>query len=80
MRVKIHVTLKEGVLDPQGKAIQKSLGALGFKSVSDVRMGKYFEVELREGLSKAEAEKELVEMCEKLFANVTIEQYSFAIE
>lgn len=78
MKARITVTLKSGVLDPQGKAIQNALGALGFSGVDDVRQGKYIEVELTEndpGKAKAAVEK----MCEKLLANTVIENYSIEI-
>jgi len=78
MRVKIFVSLKEGVLDPQGKAIERSLHALGYKEVQDVRAGKYLEVRL-DGLSRQAAEARVREMCDKLLANPVIEGYRFEI-
>lgn len=75
--VKIHVTLKEGVLDPQGKAVQGSLHSLGFPSVEDVRVGKYIELKLAE---EENAEKKVEEMCNKLLANPVVENYSYTIE
>ncbi len=74
----ITVTLKNGVLDPQGKAIEGSLGALGFEGVSSVRQGKLFEVEL-EAISKDDALATMQAMCEKLLANTVIENYSVEI-
>ena len=74
--VKIHVTLKEGVLDPQGKAVQGSLHSLGFPSVEDVRVGKYIELKLAE---EENAEKKVEEMCNKLLANPVVENYSYTI-
>ncbi|MCB1422414.1 MAG: phosphoribosylformylglycinamidine synthase subunit PurS [Nitratireductor sp.] len=73
-KARITVTLKNGVLDPQGKAIEKSLGALGFDGVGSVRQGKVFDVELdtKDGLKAA---KDLEAMCEKLLANTVIEDY-----
>ena len=79
MRVKIFVRLKEGVLDPQGKAIEDSLHTLGYQEVRDVRMGKYLEVEL-EAPSRQAAEARIREMCDKLLANPVIEDYRFEIE
>ncbi|MBI3019044.1 MAG: phosphoribosylformylglycinamidine synthase subunit PurS [Deltaproteobacteria bacterium] len=79
MMARIYITLKEGVLDPQGKIVQKSLQSIGFKEVSDVRVGKYIEVTLPDSLSKAEAEKKLEQMCKQLLANTIIENYSFNI-
>ena len=76
MRAKVHVSLKAGVLDPQGKAVGDALGRLGFSEVDDVRCGKTIELELKDGLSKADAEKRVKEMCEKLLANTVIENYT----
>ena len=71
MKTRIHVTLKNGVLDPQGKAIHHALEALGFDGVNDVRQGKLIELDLAEGTSEAEIE----EMCRKLLANTVIENF-----
>lgn len=79
MRARIKVTLKNGVLDPQGKAIENALGALGFEGVDDVRQGKYIEVELDE-TDPASAEKTVKRMCEQLLSNTVIENYSFELE
>ncbi len=79
MRVKIFVCLKEGVLDPQGKAVERSLHTLGYKEVQDVRMGKYLEVDL-DVPSRQAAEVRIREMCDKLLANPVIEDYRFEIE
>jgi phosphoribosylformylglycinamidine synthase len=79
LNAKIYVTLKKGVLDPQGKAVQHSLASLGYNSVEDVRLGKYVEVKLNE-TDKEKAKVMLTEMCEKLIANTVIEDFSFAIE
>ena len=78
MKAKIHVTLKSGILDPQGRAIQQSLATLGFSSVSDVRVGKLLEIEL-EDMDKNQAESQLKAMCEKLLANTVIEDYRFEL-
>ena len=72
MKLRIIVTLKNGVLDPQGKAIQHALGGLGFGGVSDVRAGKIFELDLADGTSDADVDA----MCRKLLANTVIENYS----
>lgn len=78
VKAKVHVTLKNGVLDPQGKAVQHSLAGLGFGGVNDVRQGKYIELDLDE--NDAEKAKQAVEaMCEKLLANTVIENYSVDI-
>tara|TARA_B100000965_G_scaffold380457_1_gene377029 strand:- start:401 stop:634 length:234 start_codon:yes stop_codon:yes gene_type:complete len=74
MKVKVIVTLKNGVLDPQGKAIQQTLNSMSFSNVKEVRQGKYFDVEIKiEDEKKAKAEVE--EMCKKLLANLVIEDY-----
>ena len=78
MKAKVHVTLKPGVLDPQGKAVQHALGSLGFQGVDEVRQGKYIELDLDEtDAEKASARVEA--MCEKLLANTVIENYSIEI-
>lgn len=78
IKARVTVTLKNGVLDPQGKAIEGALGALGFEGVGHVRQGKVFDLELH-GADKAKAEADLKAMCEKLLANTVIENYSIAI-
>lgn len=79
MKARIYVTLKPGVLDPQGKAVEHSLHDLGFDEVADVRQGKYMEVELST-TDKAKAEADLDEMCKKLLANTVIENYRIELE
>jgi phosphoribosylformylglycinamidine synthase PurS subunit len=76
---KVYVTLKKGILDPQGRAVKESLDSLGFSGVEEVRMGKYIEVKLR-GADKNKLEKELTGMCEKLLANPIIEDYRYEME
>jgi len=71
------VTLKNGVLDPQGKAIEGALGALGFDGIGQVRQGKVFDLQI-ESADKAKAEEDLKAMCEKLLANTVIENYSIS--
>ncbi|MCF6320715.1 MAG: phosphoribosylformylglycinamidine synthase subunit PurS [Rhizobiaceae bacterium] len=78
IKAKITVTLKKGVLDPQGKAIEGSLSALGFEGVNSVRQGKVFDIELTMD-DKATAEKSLTAMCEQLLANTVIEDYRVEI-
>ena len=75
---KVTVRLKNGVLDPQGKAIEGALGSLGFDGVEQVRQGKTFDVKL-EATSKKAAEETLSEMCEKLLANTVIEDYAVSV-
>ncbi|MFD2238530.1 phosphoribosylformylglycinamidine synthase subunit PurS [Aureimonas populi] len=79
MKARILVTLKNGVLDPQGKAIEGALGTLGFAGVAGVRQGKVFDLEL-EGEDRARAEADLKAMCEKLLANTVIENYAVEID
>lgn len=74
MKARVTVTLKNGVLDPQGKAIQGALKSLGFAGVDDVRQGKLIELELSTN-DRVQAEADLKEMCEKLLANTVIENY-----
>jgi len=75
MKARVHVTLKPGVLDPQGEAIRHALGSLGFDGVRDVRQGKVIELELDE-TDPARAEDRVTAMCEKLLANTIIENYA----
>jgi phosphoribosylformylglycinamidine synthase len=78
IKARVTVTLKNGVLDPQGKAIEHALAGLGFGGVGSVRQGKVFDVELQ-GTDKAKAEADLKAMCDKLLANTVIENYSVTI-
>jgi phosphoribosylformylglycinamidine synthase PurS subunit len=78
LKARVHITLKNGVLDPQGKAIQNALEGLGFDGVEDVRQGKFIELELADGDAEA-AKARVAEMCEKLLANTVIENYSVEI-
>ena len=78
MKVKIHITLKSGVLDPQGQAIQNTLTTLGFEGVKEVRQGKYLEIDLNQtdpDRAKTQAEK----MCEALLANNVIENFKVEV-
>ncbi len=77
-QAKIYVTLKRGVLDPQGKAVQQALKSLGYGEVQGVRVGKYIELEFAADSLEA-AERQLDEMCRKLLANTTIEDYRFEV-
>jgi len=79
LKARVYVTLKRGVLDPQGKAVCGSLHQLGYREVTDVRVGKYMDVTLG-GLPRQEAEKRLRAMCEKLLANTVIEDFRFEIQ
>lgn len=72
MKARVHVMLKNGVLDPQGEAVRHALGAMGFDGVEKVRQGKVIELDLADGATKAD----VTQMCEKLLANTVIESYS----
>ena len=78
MKAKVHVTLKNGVLDPQGKAVQHALGSLGFAGVEDVRQGKYIELDLTE-TDAAKARAHVEDMCKQLLSNTVIENYAIEI-
>lgn len=75
MKARVHVMLKDGVLDPQGEAVRHALGSLGFDGVEGVRQGKVIELDLTE-TDKDAAEAAVTKMCEKLLANTVIESYS----
>ncbi len=75
MKARVHVMLKNGVLDPQGEAVRHALGAMGFGGVNGVRQGKVIELDLAPGTSEAE----VAQMCEKLLANTVIESYTVEI-
>jgi phosphoribosylformylglycinamidine synthase len=79
IKARVTVTLKNGVLDPQGKAIEGALGGLGFAGIGNVRQGKVFDLQL-EGADKAKAESDLKAMCEKLLANTVIENYTISLD
>jgi len=77
VKAKVYVTLKQGVLDPQGQAVARALGRLGFSEVKDARIGKYIEVQLDDNVKDVDAH--LKQMCEKLLANTVIEEYRYEI-
>ena len=74
MKIKVIVTLKNGVLDPQGKAIQQTLNGMGFSEINEVRQGKYFDIDVSEA-DENKAKSKVDEMCKKLLANLVIEDY-----
>ena len=74
MKIKVIVTLKSGVLDPQGKAIQQTLNGMGFANIKDVRQGKYFDIDVDES-DEQKAKKSAEEICKKLLANQVIEDF-----
>ncbi len=76
---RVYVTLKRGVLDPQGSAVGRALRTMGYDEVEDVRLGKYIELTLRDGESPDAARRRLDEMCKKLLANTVIEDYRIEI-
>ena len=78
MKAKVYVTLKKSVLDPQGKAVQQALSAMGFNEVKDVRVGKFIELDLG-AVEKAKAEQKIKTMCEKLLANTVIEDFKYEL-
>jgi len=77
VKAKVHVTLKNGVLDPQGKAVEHALGTLGFEGVGEVRIGKYIELELTDGATKTK--ENIEDMCKQLLANTVIENFDVEI-
>jgi phosphoribosylformylglycinamidine synthase PurS subunit len=79
IKARVTVTLKNGVLDPQGKAIEGALGALGFEGVGGIRQGKVFDLELQNA-DRTKAEADLKAMCEKLLANTVIENYTISLD
>ena len=74
MKISVIITLKEDVLDPQGKVIYQTLDSMGFDGINEVRQGKYFEIDTKEE-DKTKAEAKVEEMCKKLLANLIIENY-----
>jgi phosphoribosylformylglycinamidine synthase len=80
MKAIVDIYLKEGVLDPQGKAVHHALHSLGFRNVEDARVAKQIVLTLKDNISEEEAKKEVKDMCEKLLANTVIEDYDIKIE
>jgi phosphoribosylformylglycinamidine synthase len=80
MKAIVHVALKNGVLDPQGKAVADTLARMGYKEVESARIGKMIELDLEDGLSEADASARVKEMCEKLLANTVIESYRIDLQ
>lgn len=78
MKARVHIMLKNGVLDPQGEAVRHALGSMGFEGIEGVRQGKVIELELA-GTDAAKAEAEVTKMCEALLANTVIERYEVEI-
>ncbi|HUE81288.1 MAG TPA: phosphoribosylformylglycinamidine synthase subunit PurS [Pyrinomonadaceae bacterium] len=80
MKARVYVTLKPGVLDPQGKAIQHSVELLGFDGIADIRQGKYFEIALDESLAEGQAQESVTKMAREVLSNPIIEDYRVEIE
>jgi phosphoribosylformylglycinamidine synthase len=80
MKAYVYVSLKRSVLDPQGKTIQGALTKMGYKGLQDLRQGKYFELTLDGGLSRAEAEAEIARMAREVLTNPVIEEFKYSIE
>lgn len=80
MKAIVHVGLKPGVLDPQGKAVADTLGRMGYSEVEAARIGKVIELDLEDGLDAGQADARVKEMCEKLLANTVIESYSYELK
>jgi phosphoribosylformylglycinamidine synthase subunit PurS len=80
MKAFVYVSLKKSVLDPQGKTIQGALQKMGYKGLGDVRQGKYFELTLESGLSKADASSEVERIAREVLTNPVIEEYRYSLE
>jgi phosphoribosylformylglycinamidine synthase subunit PurS len=80
MKALVYVSLKKSVLDPQGKTIQGALQKLGYKGLEEVRQGKYFEISLDGGLTRADAELEIARMAREVLTNPVIEEFRFTLE
>jgi phosphoribosylformylglycinamidine synthase len=80
MKAKVYVSLKPGVLDPQGKAIQHSVELLGFTGIADVRQGKYFEIALHDAADQKEAQESVTRIAREVLSNPIIEDYRVEIE
>jgi phosphoribosylformylglycinamidine synthase subunit PurS len=78
--VSVYVTLKPSVMDPQGATVQRALNQMGYKAVTDVRVGKFTELEFEAALSETDVKKQADEICDKLLANPNIESYRFTVE
>ena len=80
MKIKVTVTLKKDVLDPQGKVIKQTLKNMGYKNIINVRQGKFFEIELDNEVGKEKSKKIIDEVCKKLLTNVMVEDYNIDTE
>ncbi|MFZ0479570.1 MAG: phosphoribosylformylglycinamidine synthase subunit PurS [Terriglobales bacterium] len=80
MKAQVYVSLKKSVLDPQGKTIQGALNKIGYHGLEEVRQGKYFEITLKNGVSRPEAEAEIERMAREVLTNPVIEEFRFSLE
>jgi phosphoribosylformylglycinamidine synthase len=80
MNVRVYITPKQGILDPQGATVERALPNLGFEGVSGVRIGKFIEFKLAPGTTAEQAKAQVDEMCRKLLANPIIEDFTFAVD
>jgi phosphoribosylformylglycinamidine synthase PurS subunit len=79
VKAKVYVSYKDGVLDPQGLAVKNAISSMGYKGIEEVRQGKYFEINLKD-LTKADADKLIKEISEKILANPIIEKFEYTLE
>ncbi|MCP9332757.1 phosphoribosylformylglycinamidine synthase subunit PurS [Lentilactobacillus hilgardii] len=77
--VKVYVNYKKSILNPEAQAIQKALGRLGYDNVSDLKLGKYFEITVADGISRDNLNKEINDICDKMLANYNMENYHYDI-
>lgn len=77
--VEVFITLKPSVLDPQGATVQQALNSMGYEKLTDVRLGKYFQLTFQGSLTRLQVEKQVRQMCDKLLANPVIERYEFKV-
>ncbi|MCT3398677.1 phosphoribosylformylglycinamidine synthase subunit PurS [Lentilactobacillus hilgardii] len=77
--VKVYVNYKKSILNPEAQAIQKALGRLGYDNVNDLKLGKYFEITVADGISRDDLNKEINDICDKMLANYNMENYHYDI-
>lgn len=77
--VKVYVNYKKSILNPEAQAIQKALGRLGYDNIDDLKLGKYFEITVKDGVGRADLDKEINEICDKMLANYNMENYHYEI-
>lgn len=79
MKAKVYVSYKDGVLDPQGRAVKNAISSMGYEGIEEIRQGKYFEINLKD-LSRSDAEKLIKEISEKILTNPIIEKFEYTLE